>query len=134
MKRTILVCDWCPEPNKPSAVAQLALTNGHGTKGALAADLCVKCTKRAQKLFRRRPATHPHPAGEASKGKTSSTHKGVRRGQEKKDKILSVATTLMKKTEIAEKAGLNDAITNWHIKQLVADGQLKRTGRGNASR
>jgi hypothetical protein len=134
MKETRLVCDWCPGPVRPDAVTLLTLANGHATRGVLAADLCKKCTKRAQKLFRRRPATQPHPAGGASEGKTGPTHQGVLRGQIKKEKILAVATTPMKKVEIAAKAGLNDAITNWHIKQLVEDGQLKKIGRGNTCR
>jgi hypothetical protein len=59
-KQTILICDWCE--GVKHAVATLALTNGHVTRGAPALDLCKKHASHLTKMFvpkKRQPATKP---------------------------------------------------------------------------
>jgi hypothetical protein len=153
IKQVILVCDWCPARARAHAVAQLTLVNGLGTKGGLAADLCEKCNKKARRLFRKRGGATtppPTPSERAGKGKTrggearanvgggagkrkSISHVGHARGQARRAKILEIATTPMKKVDIAAKTGMKGALTSWYIKDLVASNQLKQIGRGNAT-
>jgi len=156
VKETRLVCDWCPGPVKPDAIALLTLANGHGTRGALTRDLCRKCSKKAKKLFGRvrvgSTPPPPTPAGGAGKGRARggevgadvgggasrrkhATHKGHERGRANRAKILAVVgKTPLKVREIVEKIGTKLPITTWYVKSMVREGQLKMLGRGSASK
>lgn len=60
MKQTVLVCDWSTTRPREFAVASVALTNGHGTKGVAQLDLCAKHYNEALRLFQ--PRSRPGPA------------------------------------------------------------------------
>jgi len=138
MKQTILVCDWCVGPVKPTAVGLLTLANGRGTRDALHADLCKVHLKVAWKMFHIRGGSAPPPptsVGGASKGKQG--HKRLARGQGKvfRGKVVEFAKTPRTRNEIAEHFGISKQLMSYHLQQILkTKGGLKLVGKGNMSK
>jgi hypothetical protein len=115
VKQTILVCDCCKDPRKP-AVASLAINDGRGTKPD-ALDLCGDHLKLVrQSLTGMRNLRVERMSDE----EIDTIHK----------KIVAwvVQNPGKRRRDIAYAMGGNPDRIGYHLKLLIANKTLKRTG------